>query len=50
MASNMLKTLHKILKRKNPLDKSIKIMDRLLDKLDANKLSSAKKQLKNIYI
>lgn len=36
------------LTKKNPLDQSIQIMDRLLDRIDAQKLPSAKKQLKDI--
>ncbi len=36
------------LTKKNSLDQSIQIMDKLLDRIDANKLSSAREQLKDI--
>ncbi|MFA6528971.1 MAG: hypothetical protein WCT46_05545 [Candidatus Gracilibacteria bacterium] len=36
------------LTKKNSLDQSIQIMDKLLDRIDVNKLPSAKEQLKDI--
>lgn len=36
------------LTKKNSLDQSIQIMDKLLDRIDAGKLPSAKEQLKDI--
>lgn len=36
------------LTKKNSLDQSIQIMDKLLDRIDASKLPSAKEQLKDI--
>lgn len=36
------------LTKKNSLDQSIQIMDKLLDRIDANKLPSAREQLKDI--
>lgn len=36
------------LTKKNSLDQSIQIMDKLLDRIDSNKLPSAREQLKDI--
>ena len=36
------------LTKKNALDQSIQILDKLLDKIDVNKLPSAKEQLKDL--
>ncbi|MBU1703237.1 hypothetical protein KJ951_02425, partial [Patescibacteria group bacterium] len=36
------------LTKKSSLDQSIKILDRLLDKIDTEKLPSARQQLKNL--
>ena len=36
------------LTKNNSLDQSIRIMDKLLDRIDANKLPSAKEQLRDI--
>jgi hypothetical protein len=36
------------LTKKSSLDQSIKIMDRLLERIDTNKLPSAKEQLKDL--
>jgi hypothetical protein len=36
------------LTKKNSLDQSIQLLDKLIDKMDTNNLPSAKEQLKNI--
>lgn len=36
------------LTKKSSLDQSIQLMDKLLDRIDANKLPSAKEQLKDV--
>ncbi len=36
------------LTKKTPLDQSVQILDRLLDRIDTDKLPSAKEQLKEI--
>ena len=36
------------LTKKNSLDQSIQIMDKLLDRIDASKLPSAREQLKDV--
>lgn len=36
------------LTKKNSLDQSIQILDKLLDRMDMNKMPSAKKQLKDV--